>query len=561
MREMKPAEIENLETATNSLDLRRDVHLFARYVGEREVKRRHRDNGLPKVDAARLAKLISDPEAKTEVKELGDSNWLDYVDWLALKLGFVSYDTKGEYVGYSSSERSYPDNYIRFDEEKYRRFLQAGLDHQERVLLDTLLKQDTGTDSEFYRTGVLGRLTGFDSHGCAMGVAPSLDYPRARRFLLGLLRPLEVGRWYSTESLIALIGSEHPFFLIPPDTRDRYGDRIERYKFFREGKKQYQPDRDISARAPDAFERVEGRYVERFLEGIPLVLGYVDVAYARDEAPALYPPRDRLRAFRVTRRLAPALEGELPPPRATVQPNFDLVVESDYYPASLLAKLEPFTELVSEGSAFLLKLTKASVSAAAAKDAALDVRRVLEEMTGRELPQNVRRELGAWTEHSEKFTLYRGFGLLEGKAELPEPDGYTVDRLSPSMRVVRGEDRLFGQLEEAGLVPLRVRHRKDGLATLPAYAKTVFPKEGRRKERATPPRPSATVKRQTTVTLHFPDASLHGAFRKAMTDLRCPIETDNKRRTVEFLAKHEPEAQKALKSLGKDYRITVEDLE
>ena len=54
-------------------DLRRDLHLFADYVRDRDVKRGHRDNSLSKADVRRLAKLFSDQEAESEVREDGFS--------------------------------------------------------------------------------------------------------------------------------------------------------------------------------------------------------------------------------------------------------------------------------------------------------------------------------------------------------------------------------------------------------------------------------------------------------------------------------------------------------
>jgi hypothetical protein len=63
-----------------------------------------------------------------------------------------------------------------------------------------------------------------------------------------------------------------------------------RYGNFHESKEAWGHEIDIRERDPDSFERVEGRYVERFLEGIPLVLRYVDVAYAR-KPPGQFIPR------------------------------------------------------------------------------------------------------------------------------------------------------------------------------------------------------------------------------------------------------------------------------
>jgi len=74
---------------TNPCDLRKDLHVFVDYVANRDVKRSTRGNNLPKVDARRLAKLITDPDAVEQVEANAQGTWLGYIDWLALKLGFV----------------------------------------------------------------------------------------------------------------------------------------------------------------------------------------------------------------------------------------------------------------------------------------------------------------------------------------------------------------------------------------------------------------------------------------------------------------------------------------
>ena len=97
---LSPLDTAKLEVRENPCDLRRDLHVFYRYVRERGVKRSHRQNALSKADAGRLAKLISDPKAVEEVKAKGSCDWLDYVDTLCLNMDLVSYDTEGSYQGY-----------------------------------------------------------------------------------------------------------------------------------------------------------------------------------------------------------------------------------------------------------------------------------------------------------------------------------------------------------------------------------------------------------------------------------------------------------------------------
>ena len=563
MDELTPIEISNLEVFGNPCELRRDLHVFVNYVQEREVKRLHRSNNLSKPDALRLAKLMSDPEAEAEVREHGESAWVDFIDWLALTLGFVSYDTQGTYAGYTSTEPSFPDNYILPNIGKYQSFLESSLADQERLFLDTLIGWGKGGGSEFFSTGVLGRLDHFSSRGCATGVVPTLDFPEVRRFLLNLLQVCQNGVWYTTESLIQYLKTNHPFFLIPktPKYRERWGRSKGRYDNFRESKDYWGDEIEISEDEPNAFERVEGRYVERFLESAPLTLGYVDVAYDTRPHKGVYPSINKLKAFRVSSRLQRVLEGDIPPPKVTVLPTFEIYVESEFYPAGVLAQLTPLTDLVSEDVLTVMKLQKEKVAAHLAQDENLDVVSLLIRLFGRDLPQNVARELAEWTDHAEKFTLYEGFVLLEGDEDLPVADPFTAERISPTLRIVHSPDTLFVRMERQERIPLRVKHTASSLRVLPRQARSVFPKKSRAARPRRPKKASVTLKRQTTITLHFPNGTVLEKFRKALLDVRCPVEADKDNLTITFFRKYETEVAKTIKALGKNYRIQIEDIE
>ena len=144
-------DVARLDVATRLPDLRRDLHVIVDYVRTREVKRSHRGNALGKADAKRLAKLLSDPDTVREVDEEGSSAWIDFVDEVALRLGFIHYDTQGHYAGYTSQEPSFPDNYIEFRAKPYEQFLAAKAAKQESTLLELLVHQGRGSASEFYR--------------------------------------------------------------------------------------------------------------------------------------------------------------------------------------------------------------------------------------------------------------------------------------------------------------------------------------------------------------------------------------------------------------------------
>ena len=352
-----------------------------------------------------------------------------------------------------------------------------------------------------------------------------------------------------------------------PKYKGRWGKEKGRYGNFHESKKNYWGrEIDISEQDPDAFERVEGRYVERFLEGVPLILDYVDVAYSREPHQGIFPSRDTLQAFRVNNRLQHALSGNIPAPTVTLQPNFEILVESEFYPASALSQLTPLTSIVSEDVSTILKLQKEKVAAQLAKDESLDVAALLTRLTGRELPANVARELAEWAEHSEKFTLYAGFGLLEGDADLstavPFIDKVTVEQISPTIRIISSPETVYARLEKAELVPLRVQHPESQLNPLPEKTRTVFAVESPVVE-PEPQTESVILMRHATITLHFPTTEWLERFRQALLDDRCPVEVDQKNQIITFAERYEPRVMQVIETLKKEkeYEIHIEDIQ
>ena len=228
--ELDRIDVSKLDVPVRTADLRRDLHVFVDFVRERAVKRGHRDNLLNKADAKRLAKLLSYKPPPEEQEEDEYSAWMGFVDDTALRLGFVKYDTEGEYAGYTSSSKSYPENYIEFSAPGYQRFLAMKAAKQEMTLLDLLLGQRQGSESEFYAISPLGRLDRFTNWGSATGVMPLLDFAAIRRFLLALLVKCPTGQWLSTASLLRHLNQNHRYFLIPQKPlKDKWGNRPARY--------------------------------------------------------------------------------------------------------------------------------------------------------------------------------------------------------------------------------------------------------------------------------------------------------------------------------------------
>ena len=560
--EIEPIDVARLEVPTRLPDLRRDLHVFVDYVRGREVKRSHRGNALGKTDAKRLAKLMSDADAAEEVDETGSSEWIDFVDDVALKLGFVRYDTEGEYAGYTSQEPSFPDNYIEFLEKPYARFLAAKVAQQETTILELLLKDHQGSESEFYSTSVLGRLDGFSTWGSAIGVMPTLDFAAVRRFLLGLLAGCPTGQWLSTVSLVAHLKENHRYFLIPkkPVFKNKWEAEQGRYGNFHESKKQWGEKINIRGGDDDAFDRVEGRFIERFLEGIPFVLGYVDVAYTSKNAKAVYPSLGGLQAFRVSERLRRSLERQISEPRVIVTPSFDVHVQAETYPAGVLSELVPLCEMVSEGTSIVLKLNKQKVAAARAADPKLDAADLLQTLSGGELPANVARELSAWSEHGEKFVLFADCSLLEADQDLQAADPFTVETLASGIRIVHSPDNLFDELERRELMPLRVKHGSQAFSPLPKDARTRFPKASAAREKPRVPKARVTLTRVTRVQLVCPDRELVDKLHRLLTESKCPAEIDRKNLVLTYSKQHESEVSNAIRRLKAEYQIEIEDV-
>ncbi|MBU1878801.1 MAG: hypothetical protein KJ734_07615, partial [Chloroflexi bacterium] len=263
----------------------------------------------------------------------------------------------------------------------------------------------------------------------------------------------------------------------------------------------------------------------------------------------------------VNGRLQRALVGSIPAPRVTVQPNFEVYVESECYPADLLAQLTPLTEVVSEGLTTVLRLQKERVAAQLAQDEGLDVAALLTRLTGQELPQNVAWDLAAWSRHAEKFTLYRGFALLEGDEDLPAADPFTVERISPAVRLVHSPDQLLARLESAELVPLRVQHGAAATSPLPALARTMFPQQSVLAKPQPREKELVVLRRHTSVTLHVPNGKMLERLRRALLEIRCPVEVNKDLYTITYTGRYEPQVMQVIKALEKTYRVQVEDIE
>jgi len=561
----------SLRILSNDRDILRDLFIYLDYVSERGIKRMARTNEIPRADSVRIAKLLGDPELIKAAQETGGTQWVDFIDTLALQLNLVSYDTKGEYRGHTSSEPSFIENFITVNATNFDKFLALSPNAQEKRILNALIHAKSHSEysnysnNEFYQVSVLGELDSFYIRGSAIGIMPTLKFPEIRLFLLDVLQNCPAGQWLSTESFVAWLKAEYPYFLIPeklPVPKNNWETIGSRYGNFYEGKDRWASENTVPADAPDGFERVEGRYVERFLENIPLIMRFVDVAYDPKPYAGLLPSRGMLKAFRVNERLLRLMRSEATAPKVTVQPNFDVVIESDFYPAGIVRQVAELGEQMSNpGSGHgayvgIFQLKKASVAAAQVKTPALNVIALLKDLSGRDLPPNVQIELDEWAAHAEQFTLYDGFALLETTDVPREAGKFIVEKISAALHVVRSSEKVFSTLETLERVPVRIRHPSDGFAPLAESAASVFPKGS---DLIHAPKTARQVKvgRAVTVSYQFPDAESFDSIKKTLAELRCPFQSDLANRIVSFQQKEQEKFDEAVAKLAGEFVFEI----
>ena len=117
-------------------------------------------------------------------------------------------------------------------------------------------------------------------YGCySRDILEDIKFNESRFTLINFLSKLTPEKWYTIESFIELIQKEAPYFFIPKNhkvspykqDKSRYADFYESSPFT-DHKKQA-----IDQRDHDAFKRVEGRFIERFLESLPYTFGWVEL--------------------------------------------------------------------------------------------------------------------------------------------------------------------------------------------------------------------------------------------------------------------------------------------
>ncbi len=289
-----------------AVNLRRDVYLFVDFVRREGLKRAHRGNGIPKVPALKLARILSWENEKTHVQKRGAGLWSDVVSGLARALGLVTFGVEGVYAGYSSTEPSFPDNEIEVDAKRFAAWLGSSPMEKETSILESLI---AGAENEFFRSSSLypGEER-FNTFGCGVGPASRMPLTSVRRNLLEILADQPAGVWLPVSGLIDLLRATAPDLIVDPSLRKRPLSEYERdlvkrgqkhkitlderYENFRERLDEHWSGKQIqlTETTPNVFQRVEGRYVQYFLQEVPYLSGFVDLAMAPAGIEKVFPP-------------------------------------------------------------------------------------------------------------------------------------------------------------------------------------------------------------------------------------------------------------------------------
>jgi hypothetical protein len=457
----------------NHIFLRRDLYRFMDFVFGNDLKRSHRGNTIPKGPAKRLAKILSYNEEPEYVEEYGCGYWSDTVSQVARYMNLVKFDTKGKYMGYSSREPSYPENYIEPSLDSWNRYLALSSLEKEWAIWEGLNK---ATGNEFHRYPTLiADQPRFDSWGSAVNAASKMDLPKVRRGLLDILFHLEPNIWYSLSDMVAYLKKNHFDLIIDRKKRDR-STKENIYDCFLEypieNKKQnWSEKREIREGETDAFERVEGRYLAFFLEEIPFIMGFVDLAFDDRISPSVSPFLGCLKAFSLTSKFF-SVYGKDPSynqVKVTVQPNHEVVVQYSGYAEGQLVFLQDYGSLIKDDQTLIFRLEKKRIadSVAAGRYIGEMIKR-LKDLSSAPIPQNILTEMEHWGSHGDKITLYRGYSLLEiepGRSK-EQPDlkgrlsGQIEREVTPSLLLIKDGKKAFHYLEGHGYLPQEFNHVK-----------------------------------------------------------------------------------------------------
>mgnify|MGYP006286147811 CR=1 FL=1 len=555
---LKTINSKNLDKSNFQYKLRRDLHLYMEYIINNEIRRHTRNNSLKKVDYKNIARYLG--HRKLLNRENVDSvsnNWILFIDKLARDLDFTDWEQDGIYQGYTSSSLSYPDNYIEYNQKRYETFLDRSLQKQEEALLLEQLHYYDNRNNELLNKFFGSRLDRFSYYGCATGVLPSLNFFKARNKLMEVLSELETNVWYSTDSLIQYMHKNYPYFLIPrnPEYRYKSDSKKGRYVNFSEKNTNNNQIIDIQSNQENSFARVEGRFIERFLEGIPFIMDYVKVAYDPNYETNIKPSLGRLKAFKIDPKLIKLFKEKFEEPKVTVQPNFEIQIDSQFYPVKLLKMLKNFGDLISEDQTYLVKLQKQKVLDFLVKHKNFDIINFFKDLSRKPLPKNIEFELQEWAGHTDKFLLFSGYALYEGEAKFEELDNYTLEKINNNIRIVNRPEDLITSMEKAKLAPVIIQHHPDKFEAIPEEANSIIPALIKKNKPAS--KNKVMVKKSRLLKFNINNKDFYHEIVESLLEKNLTFDFDEKKQNLMIAKEKEDLIKETFHKLSENYNINI----
>ncbi len=234
--------------------------------------------------------------------------------------------------------------------------------------------------------------------------APHEETIRGRHLLVERVEHERLNEWHDLATFIARTKLYAPYLLFPR----QYGSRAERYT---SGSNPYGWDFRLRRgwlTHREGWHMVEGGFIRTVIIGPLHWLGVVEVD--NNATPT---------TFRLTSGAlfllgdTPPRGSEIPTGRLIVQPNFELVALAPTSEA-LLVKLDRFAERVSLEHIAQYRITKTSVTRAIQTGLHADnIKTILEQASGGDVPQNVHYSLVEWERQARRVEMWRSATLLE----------------------------------------------------------------------------------------------------------------------------------------------------
>ena len=546
---IKTLDTTNLEIKRNTRDIHEYIYKYIDYISTKSIKRGIRENILMKSDVNRLSKLMPIDKFKDVNPSLISNDYPNFLDILLYDMGFITYKKDTEDSIYNSY--GYENNYIKLKSSNYKEHIDLTLQEQEELVTNYLISNYSGKNNEFAKDSPVGHLTSFNDeryYYYDYDRFRKLNFKNAREFLLQFISKLKIDCWYSIESLIYYMEANYKNFLFPKDLRKDY-------------KKIYEKNtRDSKNIELDGFIKVEGKYIKRFLEYIPFLMGYVDLAYRFKSSNQFTANYDQLLAFKPTTKLLHYFNKSIKEAKITVQPNFEISIESEIFPAQIMSTLYSIGKVIKNDVITQIKIEKNMMLQKVAKDSSFNPIEYLREISRAELPNNLQIELREWIKQSDSFVLYENMHLFESSSEFASVKNITVDSINKNFNIIKNSNELYHLIEEDEEMPVKkVTHRDDKFSELPPEYKTIFKKRNNTKTSIAKNLEKLQISKEIIIKLFFHSSNQLKIISGKLLDKGCVFSVNDNEKSITILQKDEALLKEVFKQISRQFQLDIKD--